>query len=413
MSEAAKCTLASRPDVTVVRICARRNICYEFNTSASGQRNLQIPYLVIVNGEVQNPRRIRTLGNSRKINLVVDAGSKVALYLNSDVHPDHRKNPVYEVTASEHDALIKITEVMGRINHITAVVGVATMRVSNGPDKPPVAHYQARLTGDIWMSVSHRYSESEANALLPEGTSEVVREAVCSIYRGLRVERLRIPLGSETASSTGMLVVHFQRARNAEENIVRVSLLTDVLPRTHPCAFAALFSEARAVGVTEMLVTSTWRPMFGSILHRAGLSLDIASIRNSDGEIKINREGLIEPGRSHNPNITDREKALYEEYKVLDRAAQSAPRDRRKRENANEGEKKWEKEVDSNQPRLMRELRKRLANHQSVSQIFDPWYMESDTARQRDPVVNKQASQNETTHDNHLHLTIREPNIYE
>jgi hypothetical protein len=60
----------------------------------------------------------------------------------------------------------------------------------------------------------------------------------------------------------------------------------------------------------------------------------------------------------------------------------------------------------------MHKLREALGKQKSVRQIFDPWYMQSSTSTGR-MEANEQVNTNETTHDDHLHLTIREPNIYE
>ena len=71
------------------------------------------------------------------------------------------------------------------------------------------------------------------------------------------------------------------------------SLLKDVLPRTHPHAFAALMTEAYAAGVNDISVTSCWRPMLGSIVHRAGLGSDVVAIAYVHQAVKLNRVGLV------------------------------------------------------------------------------------------------------------------------
>ncbi|MYM74613.1 hypothetical protein GTP56_20790 [Duganella sp. FT134W] len=400
MSDAAA-TLDANASVKAVPISARRTVCYTFDTTASKAKFLALPYLVSIDGKIQNAKA-RTLDSSRQIKLIVNAGSKVALYLNSDVHPDYRLNPVYEVITGDHDVLVNIVEKKGHWGQLKPVVGEAAFHPSN----PRVAFYQASLTGDIWKGISHRYTESEANSLIPEDTPTVVRDAVCSIYRGLAGAMLKIL--HHKSQDTGFLVVQFQRPGNAEENIENCFLLKDVLPRTHPCAFAALFNAACIVGATEMLVTSSWRPMHGSILHRAGLGLDVTTIRDAEGKVQINREGLTEPGHSKNPNVSDQEKDFYNQF-------QNAPKSNKENKSgyaSGELRKKWESEVPKSEPKLMRKLRDTLGKQKSVKQIFDPWYMQSNTNIGK-VTANAQLSSNETTHDDHLHLTIWEPDIYE
>lgn len=408
----ATCQLATSATVTTVPVCAKRTVCYEFDTSAT-KADLAIPYLVIINGNAQGGNKLKRLSrDNRKITATVNAGSKVALYLNSDVHPDYRRTPVYEVVATDHDVVVKIKETKGKFEHIKPVIGEATLRPSsNKANTPQVAHYQASLTGDIWMSVSHRYSETEANALIPVDTPTAVRDVVCSIYRGLAGAMLKIDYNAGKDKAVQTLIVQFQRPRNAEENIVNCSLLKDVLPRTHPCAFAAIFNEACKVGITELLISSTWRPMFGSILHRAGLGLDVTTIRDANGELRINREGLTEPGHSSNKNVTDQEKISHREYQIL-KNADKTNQEKKPSKATIEAGSRWKTEVKRSEPKLMAKLRDELGKHQSVRQIFDPWYMEVST-NSGQQVANEQASSNETTHKDHLHLTIREPQIYE
>jgi hypothetical protein len=69
----------------------------------------------------------------------------------------------------------------------------------------------------------------------------------------------------------------------------------------------------------------------------------------------------------------------------------------------------WNTELDTNEPATMRSFRNALSSHALVSQVFDPWYMDSNT---RDPVkatANEQCTSNETLHAHHLHVTIYDP----
>ncbi len=73
----------------------------------------------------------------------------------------------------------------------------------------------------------------------------------------------------------------------------------------------------------------------------------------------------------------------------------------------------WNAERNRNEPDLIRKLRDRLGRNKSVKQLFDPWYMDANTADNIPPVPNEQrrSNPNERTHNNHLHITVREPKI--
>ncbi|WP_229257680.1 hypothetical protein [Duganella margarita] len=88
MTDAA-CKLDASAAVKTVPVCAKRMVCYEFDTKAT-DAGVAIPYLVVINGKIDG--KLNKLDRSRKIMRTVNVGSTVALYLNSDVHPDHRRH---------------------------------------------------------------------------------------------------------------------------------------------------------------------------------------------------------------------------------------------------------------------------------------------------------------------------------
>lgn len=409
MNESAStCQLAATTTTTTVPVCAKRNVCYEFDTRAT-KADLTLPYLVIVNGEVQGGNRPRKLsGANRRINITVDAGSRVALYLNSDVHFKHRCNAVYEVVAHNHDVLVKITEQIGQ-HDAAPVVERSRIISSQRVGAASIEQYTAKLTGDIWKLISHKYSEAEANDLLPNDTESAIRRAVCAIYRGLAAPRLDMPLSGEGE----VLRVSFIRQLNPETNITRCSLLSDVLPRTHPLAFAAMFTAARKARLSQLHITSCWRPSLGSIAHRAGLGLDASLIANPSRRISLNRGDLRAVGPSRNQNITDREKELR---RAADEKAAIAERNRHDNSAAEQSaisQVAWEQELRSSQPALMQEVRQALRAQPIVQQILDPWYMELNTRRTDSLTGNAQINSNERLHKDHLHITITDPDIYE
>ncbi len=439
------CTLSTSGTVIKVPIGPKCKVVYEISTAATS-KDLRLPYIVSVEGKVlpEFATRPGVLGVSRKIELTVDAGSRVALFLNSDVHPSHRCQPVYEVQVNTKDVYVTIEEKTGRnIGHLHPVVGMPVCRPSATPGQQ-VEAYSAYLTGDIWMLISHAYTEAEANALMPSDTAPVIRAAVQDIFRGLPKPRLVVDFPAGDAGPRQTLTVHFSEEMqgNVRSNTTNCSWLTGILPRTHPLAYTALLSEARASGVTEVRVTSAWRPCLGSIAHRAGLGLDINYAEGNGATVPLNRASLTKPGAAKNGNVSREEEEKYAAYvKARDDTKAVGMESQRKlvqlKKSGDPDEKQrlaqefyvltakheackkaeagaasaWEKAMKQHEPPLMDTLRQKLGKNPAVKQLFDPWYMDAN-ARDANPAdANAQFTPNERLHNNHLHITVLEPQI--
>lgn len=440
-SPIATCTLTTAGNIVEVPVSARRTVRYKFDTRCTNP-SLTIPYAVAIDGCVEaayanKPRKLDA--SSREIKLQIEPGRKVALYLNSDAHPDFRKRPVYAITVGEHDALIKITERSGRISDADGTIGAPTCHA--GPDGVLTDTYDAKLTGDVWMMISHVYTVSDADNYLPQDIDPIIREAVLRIFRGLSSATYTVELPGQ-GGTRKTLRLHFQESQNVMSNTSNCPLLTAILPRTHPCAFAALITEAFNANVSEIQVTSCWRPMLGSIVHRAGLGLDITFIENPSGRVRMNRVALTVPGTEHDDNVSEKERELYQDYQRAELAVKAAEanlkvrmsqlasnRDPAKRDqlrqdvNAAESEvqkrrveeiiakNKWASQCEHEQPSLYRSYREALHTNHNIQQILDPWYMEYDTPRSAEKSPNEQHSQIEKIHANHLHITVRAPKL--
>lgn len=313
----AVCTLSPEGTVVTVRVGPRCKLTYEFDTAATST-GLALPYVVAIDGQAQPEYadRPRALRDRRTIDLIVKPGSKVALFLNSDAHPDHRRNPVYAVEVRNNDVYVKITERKGRISHERPTLRQPPVcQLAATPGKR-LEMYEAALTGDIWMQISHLYTAAEADALLPPDTVPAVRAAVRSIYSGLPRPELIVDFPASDAAAGMRLRVEFREEmqENVWLNTTHCPWLTGILPRTHPCAYAALLTEAHAAGVTSVAVTSAWRPSFGSIAHRAGLALDITYLESEAQRVFVNRAALTNDKAPRNGNVSEREKVLWREH---------------------------------------------------------------------------------------------------
>jgi hypothetical protein len=424
-----------------VKVVVKRTVTYVIEVRSA--RNLNIPYAVAVGGVVQaafknKPKRVN--GNSGEIVVNnVDPGTQVTLFLNSDAHPSYRTNPVYAVTPGDRDAVVKIKEKSGKHSDTDAPARAKdidpTVEAAKKADT-----YTAVLTGDIWMKVSHKYSSAEVDALLPSGTSTLVATTVKKIYDGLTQASLSIvvPLAlPERAERT--IAITFDEGENARQNIsTGYDLLAEGLKRVHPAGYAAVFSAAIDAGVNKVAISSTWRPMLGSIPHRAGLGLDV----NYVGATRLNREELRTKAVD-TINVSPQEKtifAAFETSKTQQSAAKKAlvaanaevrntngfPEKifvaKQKLKEATEAsaaaykarkdaEVAWIAERDQNEPAVVRRFRRSLIECKCVAQLFDPWVIDFDNRDNVAATPNMQVDKNEITHADHLHITVYEPKI--
>lgn len=162
-----------------------------------------------------------------------------------------------------------------------------------------------------------------------------------------------------------------------------------------------------------MLITSCWRPSFGSIAHRAGLGLDVCYIATAQEKLKINRIGLLLKGHSSNPNVSDNEKTLRAEaMKLLNRAQKNKSDQAATRAAESKRDERIE-EMKKHEPKVMSALREGLREQGVVGQLIDPWYIDLNTHNKNSRTLNEQQSATERVHAHHLHITIKEPEIYE
>ncbi len=438
--------------VTDVSLVAQREVTYVFKATSSS--NLNIPYAVAVNAKTlaaYDKKPSRVSGKSGKFTTIVNRGDKVSLYLNSDAHPSYRKNAVYEVTVGDRDIVVTVTEKSGKHSDSDK----PSLITSKSTEKPPtVDNYTAPLTGDIWMKVSHKYASSEVDALMPQGTSLEAIAAIKSIYDGLAKATLNVNIVAKGAQSAKSLTVTFDDSNNPKENIAAYNLLADGLPRVHPGGYAALLNAALDNDITTLTVSSCWRPMLGSIAHRAGLGLDV----NFVGKTRMNRQELRSAFEGKNPskkgdaddadNVTSAEVTAFGEYeqaivdakkaramsdaakRALDTAKKSGNTDAvaiaqkasdekalaaREAATAEAAKNKaWNNERDAGEPANTRLFRASLLKCSCVTQLFDPWFMDANTKDQVDPEPNMQrgpSTGNERLHSHHLHITVHEPKI--
>jgi hypothetical protein len=444
--------LNSVVDVPCKKTC---KVIYRF----AFKSKLSLPYAVAINGKVLPAFKDRPKRTDEKIPVVVEAGQTVQLYLNSDAHPAFRQHPVYLVRVGEEDVDVLITEVSGKhADSDTPIRGKVSRNEATGLS---VQHMSAKLTGDIWMKVSHRYTFDEVDARVPPGTSEEVKNAIKKIYKGLSAATLTIERPGQGAKPPHTLTVKFVDSSNPKDNITSYALLSDGLTRVHPGGYAALINAALEAEVQSISVSSCWRPMLGSIAHRAGLGLDVSVL----GGTTMNREELRRalkasktgPDGNGNgndkDNVTNAEVKAFGEYEqalldtkraeadktAADKAAseaiksgnadairnarerqvraQNAVRDATRAEQVKRDA--WDGERDKGEPNHVRQYRISLLKCVCVRQLFDPWFMYANVKDGSEPEPNLQrplpksqkGQSNEELHAHHLHITVDDAKI--
>lgn len=413
----------------------KRTVTYKLDSSATST-TLSVPVAVLVDGAVikglTKPDRLKHKGS---IAVKVDEGSKVSLYLNSDAHPCYRKQPVYEVTAGKNDILVEIKEKKGKFTDSDTPVFSAT----TGTVGKQVDTYKAPLTGNIWMKVSHKYSRSDACGLVPAGADAGLRSALLSVYDELTSATLTITC---TVPDKHVIKVKFNDSANPKENIDGYEVKRDGLTRLHPCGLYALFEAARQANCTAMTLTSCWRPSLGSIAHRAGLGLDVNYLEDANAKIRINRQELV--GVKDDVDwVSEEEKRLFGEFTATRTSAQTAAATLKSAENVlkssklkpedvaaatkarndattakkaadkahADAETAWSAERNAHEPAGLLAFRNALEANVSISQVMDPWYMDSNTRDNIPHTPNTQTSTNEKLHAHHLHVTVKDSKI--
>lgn len=424
-----------------------RTVTYSFTTSVGDA----LRYAVVVNGK---PLDVFATSTKALVNGVVRVdkvkkGDKVSLLLHSDACPGGdgwRANPVYEVTIADHDIRVNVTEKTGLLSDPD---------IGSKPDKTDtktgVETYKGLLSGEIWKRISHKYTPAEAEKILADEPDANVRAAVKSIYEGASMA----PDANDHALVSVVVAgwaknfeVKLLDAANPHAHIPDVDFLGDVLPRAHPAGYAAIIKAGIAAKVPSIDVMSCWRPIKGSIAHRAGLGMDVGQL----GALILNREELkSDPNKKRN-NVTDREKTLFATYesaeekqataqarlteaaaKLKDAAAAlakakddpEATKAHKEAVDAHDAAKKawtqstldtqaaekaWSKEREDTQDSRVKAFRNALVADKRVRAIFDPWLMDLDTGVPG-AVPNTQSNKDQCDHAHHLHATIREPSI--
>jgi hypothetical protein len=397
--------------------------------SQSGPINL--PYAVRINGQIlsefkENPKKLAVNGQG-SITVPAQSGDTVALHLGSDASADWRQEQLYTVQVNDKKVHI----------HIREKKGLHKDEAKLASPKSSATHdeYEAVLTGNIWMRFSHRYTPGEVPSRLPAGTSPEVARAVQSIYQGLSTGLLTVQRAGPNGQPQ-QVSLHFpnDKSDNCHSNISGFDMLSDGVTRVHPGGYAAVINAALVNGVGSVKMSSCWRPMVGSIVHRLGLGLDVMYL----DAVRFNREELTaKTGKppvgkqDADDNVSDDEKLYYKAWQAAKVELSKANAENKRLESVDDDDKKkaaktryekalesetstkeaWNVERDKHEPPKVKAFRKSLYSCPCVGQLYDPWYMDDNTRDKVPAQPNTQISSNETLHAHHLHITVLDNKI--
>lgn len=375
------------------KVAQRISVTYEIRPAGGDSTKLSgLPYAIAINNLV--PNRYQKLPATAEkstpvVTFYMHVGFKANLFLGSDAKAIYRKVPLYEVTAGENNIRVIIQEKHGK--HPTDTDKPVFVETKNHEDI-----YHAPLTGDIWMKFSHMFTSSEVDELMPDSISPVARKAVKDIYDG------KFDGGTATTLTIPFehpLKLIWTSVKNAHDNISHFDERKDIHTRVNPRTYAALIQAAEHAKIDEIHLSSGWRPMIGSVLHRIGLGLDVKVIVKDKKSTAVNRDSILLKKLQHAENELKAANQANDPEKI--EVAKAKVTAMKKDYEAN-----IKKEAEATDPTDVALFRAELANAKDiVKQIFDPWKMDKNASDNKPADPNILETPNEKLHGNHLHIT--------
>lgn len=399
------------------------------------------------------------------LNAAIAPGTTVGICINVDTKKKFRQFPLWQITAGNNDIVIDVFETYGKHYGLDDSAQLVETRNEGTKEKPHlVDYYTARLTGDIWKRSTHPFTAADVDAMPKDRATDAMRTALKKIYAAdfTMVGQnfaIDVPLGQDEKDTASVRLQWIAgENQNCIDNIQSLDLKKDVPSRIHPEAYAAAANAAIEANVTEIRFSSSWRPMLGSIAHRSGLGLDVVWLKSNDGATHLNRHTL---GKSEGENVSKDEETAFNDWQnAKDKAARAqkakeaaeaneataaqayaklAKNGKASSEMIAEAKKKadeataareaatqasqdaktavtkkhedWGERMKKEQPKSVDNFRSNIMRKPIVKQVLDPWYIDKNTHDSSAPTVNDQSDGLEKQHNNHMHITIDDPEL--
>lgn len=387
-------------------------VTWEFDTSQGSQKALKrLPYFIAeMSGDQGKPlesgQRIGLMIEN-KIRQKVPFGKEVALFLGNDAKPQYRNKPLYRVKAEEGltDVVVKIAETRGPVYDPSKEI--ASGAILAGTKKT----FSARLYGTTWMNFSHKFTEAEAVEACA-GDSHELREAIRQIYGGAaHVATSSISLSVDKPNTKALKILWTNAAfDNCRSNIPAITGLavakTELIPRVHPLTYMAFLKAAFELDAEELEIASGWRPMLGSVLHRIGVGLDVANVKVNGTPHPFSRNAT--PADQEYKNLMKQKKDLAEKK---NRTAEESTRLNEIKAVESAKANAADRAIRDDDDSTIRHFISKLRANGDVKQTFDPWEMDENTRDVVTAAPNRLVTSNETLHRNHLHITVKDPDL--
>jgi hypothetical protein len=400
----------------------------------------------------------------------VKPGATVAICIAVDAKEKWRQHPLWQVTAKGNDIVVDVFETFGKIGLQEAAGKLVTCTEEKSGKPHQVDHYPARLSGDAWMRSTPKYTAADVDAIPADRATDAMKQALKRIYAGdfdavgkdFAITVLRKSDDKDTASVR--LLWRAGENGNCVDNIATLNLKQDVPSRIHPEAYAAAAKAAHDAGIDDVQFSSSWRPMLGSMPHRLSMGLDLVYMKSGADGARLNRAGLLPNQKGHhgdNDNLSEDELKAYDEWQAKKAEAEKAAAESKRadaalataikakssikapapetaeklnkaieeatknktaaseaakdaNEQASIAKNRWSKQVGEHEPGPVGRYRRYVMNAKFVSQVLDPWYLVGLAGHKTGELVpNEQTGEGGLAlqHNNHMHLSIKDPEL--
>ncbi|AJX14650.1 hypothetical protein [Burkholderia ubonensis] len=246
--------------------------------------------------------------------------TRIALHIANDAFHKHRNFQLFSwVVPSSAHSKVHIYEMRSDLqDRFSTENQLGSTPAENSIVAKPGAsdEYFGYLNGDLWLKLSHEFTDDEIAQLCPPET--LSRTAIGSSAQGGSPQSVTVdwsttlrPIYGAGENSRSMdsfnvqisaLGITLKFAARAVANAINTSTRTTVqqaLRRTSPRAFAAILKAAWRLNIDTVDLSSSWRPMLGSRLHKMGVGLDVTQIVDSAENINFSIRNHSHADRNH------------------------------------------------------------------------------------------------------------------
>jgi hypothetical protein len=232
---------------------------------------------------------------------------RIALHIANDAFEQHRSFQLFPWTVPDvAHSKVNIYEMRTDLqDRFSTENQLGNTPAENDIQIKPAAtdEYFCYLNGDLWLKISHEFTNDEITRLCPpetltrasSGSSAQSGGSTQSVSVDWATTLQPIYESGENSRSFASFSVQIPAlgitvkfAARAVANAINTSTRTTVqqaLRRTSPRAFAAILKAAWRLNIDTVDLSSSWRPMLGSRLHKMGVGLDVTEIVDSSDNI--------------------------------------------------------------------------------------------------------------------------------